>query len=329
MGQNSNIEWTHHTFNPWRGCTKVSPGCMNCYAEKQAARNPRALGVWGKDGERVIASESYWYQALVWNKLAHAAGERHRVFCASMADVFESADTMPSASVATVRAARVRLFDLIRQTPYLDWLLLTKRPENVMDCVRQAALDCRPGDLCEMLNCWLLGGRRANAPDNVWLGTSIENQATADERIPHLLRVPAAVRFLSCEPLLGAVDLRLRPAWSDGNLVSPANIGRGAGELGWVIVGGESGPKARPCDIAWIRSIVGQCKAAKVPVFVKQLGAKFMSAFEEWNDGNRMNARVENDGTWWMFNDRKGGDMTEWPADLRVREFPEVKHALD
>lgn len=345
MGTNSAIEWTHHTFNPWRGCTKVSAGCANCYAETLSKRNPQTLGVWGKSGKRVIAAESYWRKPIAWNKAAEKAGERHRVFCASLADVFEGPESMPADSLAAVRAARLRLFDLVRQTPSLDWLLLTKRPENVIDCVRQAALDCdRPGDLCEMLNCWSHGGRGSNAPDNVWLGTSVENQATADERIPHLLRVPAAVRFLSCEPLLGAIDMRytalskalyrqvLRNYPCDESKVPQHLRYNGPPSIDWAIIGGESGPGARPCDVAWIRGIVQQCKAAAVPAFVKQLGAhvietsKYGPGTGKVREGKRKWRPYEfvggSESMTLKLRDSKGGSPDEWPEDLRVREFP-------
>jgi protein gp37 len=288
MAENSKIQWTDHTFNPWRGCTKVSAGCKNCYAETMSGRNPGTLGVWGPKGTRVVASESYWRQPLKWNREAKAAGERRRVFCASLADVFEGWDTMPAASHDAVMAARKRLGKLINDTPYLDWLLLTKRPENV---------------LALAADMWVRFVRDAPLPVNVWIGTSVENQETADKRIPELLKVPAAVRFLSCEPLLGPIDFFHGP--KDWGLLTGIH---------WVIVGGESGPGARPCDVNWIRSIVGQCRAAGVEVFVKQLGAQP----HDTSDGSdRPNA-----GTLIDLNDRKGGDLAEFPPDLRVREFP-------
>ncbi len=261
MGTNSKIEWTDHTFNPWRGCTKVSAGCAHCYAETMSKRNPTVLGIWGKHGQRVVAAESYWRQPLKWSREAAQAGERRRVFCASLADVFEDSESMPEASWPLVQAARRRLFRLIGDTPALDWLLLTKRPQHIMTVLR------------DELN-------EASFPPNVWLGTSVENQAAADERIPHLLRAPAAVRFLSCEPLLGAVDLsRLivaTPCWHCGNLDGEA--GRCycgvtiEPEIHWVIVGGESGAQARPMHQRWVRSLRDQCRDAGVAYFFKQHG---------------------------------------------------------
>jgi protein gp37/5-methylcytosine-specific restriction endonuclease McrA len=241
MAENSKIEWTHHTFNPWRGCTKVSPGCANCYAETMSGRNPATLGVWGPRGTRVVAAESYWRQPLKWDRDAKAAGERRRVFCASLADVFEGLETMPREEWPKVAEARARLMcEVIPATPNLDWLLLTKRPANaVLDGFRPLHWAGR----------W---------PDNVWLGVSVEDQQRADERIPELLKVPAAVRFLSVEPLLGAVDLRpwlsrRFAIWTDCD--DQTHAAREPGGLHWVIVGGESGPGARPCRVEWARSI--------------------------------------------------------------------------
>lgn len=247
MSEDSKIEWTKHTFNPWSGCTKISAGCANCYA---AATPPsmRRGAEWGDGRERKPASDSYWRQPLAWNRAAEKAGERHRVFCASMADVFEDrADLDPW---------RERLFALIGQTPALDWLLLTKRPQVAT-----------------------LWSETIAALPNIWIGTSVENQQAADDRIPWLLQVPARVRFLSMEPLLGAVDLtRLRPpdaTWLDC-LEGREHIGRsttaGGPRIHWVIVGGESGHRARPMHPDWARGVRDQCKAAGVPFFFKQWG---------------------------------------------------------
>jgi protein gp37 len=268
----------------WRGCTKVSEGCKHCYAETLSRRNPKTLGVWGPKGSRVIASEKYWQQPLKWNKAAEAAGERHRVFCASLADVFEGDETMPEESRKPVHEARARLFALIEETPHLDWLLLTKRPENI-EWVLRVTYTPTLASLWHKLEHGYL--------PNVWLGASVENQQTADERIPHLLKVPAVVRFLSCEPLLGTVELRAwipagaevceKPAGFDAmtearqeriisNLARAVYISRCEIGIHWVIVGGESGAGARPMHPDWARSIRDQCQAAKVPYFFKQWG---------------------------------------------------------
>ncbi|NJL04486.1 MAG: phage Gp37/Gp68 family protein [Chloroflexaceae bacterium] len=225
MAEFSPIEWTDHTFNPWWGCTKVSAGCTNCYAETWALRYGGNL--WGKHAPRRMFGEQHWQQPLRWNRQALAQGRRFRVFCASMADVFEDHPDVAS--------ARQRLWDVIRATPNLDWLLLTKRPEHILAMLPAA---------------W-----RMRLPDNIWIMTSVENQEQAERRIPLLLAVPAAVRALSVEPLLSPVDLS---QWLDA--------------LDWVIVGGESGQKARPLDPAWVRTIRDQCVGAGVPFFFKQWG---------------------------------------------------------
>lgn len=277
MGANSKIQWCDHTFNPWVGCQKVSPGCVNCYAaENTFVRIQRNEGreLWGNEArsERHVTSGANWHKPLAWDRAAEAKGERARVFCASLADVFEHRDELWE--------PRDRLWALIAETPWLDWQLLTKRPENVLDMVPGSWLDA--------------------FPPNVWLGTSVENQAMANERIPHLLRTPARVRFLSCEPLVGPVHLGRVPAWD-------SFVMYGAG-LHWVIIGGESGPNARPMDVAWARSLVQQCQRAGMPAFMKQLGRY----------------PCNTTGAYYDLNDPKGGNMAEWPEDLRVREMPET-----
>lgn len=250
MGQVTGIEWCHHTFNPWRGCTKVSPGCAHCYAETQSKRNPKVLGTWGPDGVRSMASESYWRLPVKWDAEAKAEGVRKRVFCASLADVFEDRPEL--------EAPRQRLFDLILATPNLDWLLLTKRPNVMHDWLTGAGV---------------FGDRNAHqwgdGWPNVWLGTSIEDQIRADDRVPQLLAIPAVVRFLSIEPLLGPIDLREWGYVYHGR--NPVRKWEG-GKLNWIIVGGESGPGARPMHPDWARSIRDQCQAAQVPFFYKQWG---------------------------------------------------------
>jgi protein gp37 len=226
--ENSKIAWTHDTFNPWTGCAKVSPACTHCYAETFNNRFKRAE--WGKDGFRHKTGEANWRKPLTMNRKAQRAGERRRIFCASLADVFEHNQNMP------LEAWREALHaELIEQTPNLDWLLLTKRPENIAP---------------------YYNGRKI--PSNVWLGTSVESQKYAEERIPVLLANDCAVRFLSCEPLLGPLDLRPY---------------LGPDKVNWVIVGGESGPGWRVMDPEWARDIRGQCHAAGVPFFFKQYSA--------------------------------------------------------
>jgi len=297
LGANTKIEWADHTFNPWRGCTKVSEACRNCYAEKQAKRNPNTLGIWGPEGTRVVAAEAAWKKPLKWDREAKSAGVRRRVFCASMADVFEDwqgpmhdscgnrlheiTDGRPGLVGGTTKSThwysespcdddpepwltmtdvRRRLFELIDATPNLDWLLLTKRPENIaaMMPVRYKFDEDASRDVGAMIDTPVVR-------HNVWLGTTVENQQAADERIPHLLRVPARVRFLSCEPMLGPINLS--PYVSDGKVKISQGI-----DCDWVIAGGESGPHARPMHPDWVRSLRDQCVAAGVPFHFKQWG---------------------------------------------------------
>jgi len=233
MGKNSTIEWTHHTFNPWWGCFKISPACENCYAEKWSKRLGKKL--WGANAERLFFTEKHWQEPLRWNREATKSKTRKRVFCASMADVFENRDDLD--------IWRNKLWALIDQTPNLDWLLLTKRTENI-----------------EKLSPW-----NANWPDNIWIGTTIENQEIADEKIPELLKHPAKVRFISCEPLLSKLDIS---KW----LCLNSRINLNTQCINWVIVGGESGAKARPVHPDWIRNIKNQCIKAGIPFHFKQWG---------------------------------------------------------
>ena len=392
MAENSGIQWTTHTFNPWRGCTKVSAGCANCYAETLSGRNSKTLGVWGPMGTRVVAAEAQWKLPLKWNRAAqiaedvwhernrnnpngnHSPYQRPRVFCASLADVFENWQgkmddskgqqlwvagngwtANPGGRTLALPDVRRRLFELIDATPNLDWLLLTKRPENIAGMMPPYRWhDKRERRFHEGRSSWPeveLMNSPAFKPDvwlrwprpNVWIGTSVENQQAADERIPHLLSVPAAVRFLSVEPLLGPVALRdcryksvRDPALSFAALGGTLLGGQKVGGIDWVIVGGESGPGARPCSVDWIRLIVQQCKAAGVPVFVKQLGSN--PTWTHYTGKPTVgidqpycaSSRQRRDGiqTLTRLGDKNGGDMAEWPEDLRVREFPKaVPHA--
>lgn len=320
MASETKIEWTDHTFNPWIGCTHVHAGCTNCYAEAYAKRYGKAK--WGPHGTRVKTSESYWKQPLKWNREAKAAGERRKVFCASLADVFEywggeinvsngmrlltggwqhrygCYETTGEYRPATLDDVRIALFNtLIDETPCLDWLLLTKRPQNIHAM-------------------WPETLRR----ENVWLGTSASNQETAEAMIPELMlcRDLSPVLFVSAEPLLGPLDLTpflrtdcdgLDERCEAGECDCPTSPG-----IDWVIVGGESGYNARPCNVDWIRSIQKQCADAAVPCFIKQLGAKPYDP--DWHgDGTPEGSRMEP-------NDAKGGDWDEWPRALRVRQFP-------
>ncbi|HMP07603.1 MAG TPA: DUF5131 family protein [Lacipirellulaceae bacterium] len=255
MAENSAIGWTHHTFNPWRGCQKVAPGCTNCYAEALAKRNPSVLGTWGPQGTRVVAAAAYWREPLKWQRQAAAAGERHRVFCASLADVFEDwngpiTNARGENLLCNLADLRRRLFDLIDETPDLDWLLLTKRPENILRMTPAVRVNSQQqaDDRNERGELY----RR-----NVWLLTSVSEQATADANIPALLacRDLAPVLGVSAEPLLGPINLQAAGALA---------------ALDWLIVGGESGPRRRPCEVAWIVDVVDQCRAAALRCYVKQ-----------------------------------------------------------
>lgn len=305
MGERTGIAWCDHTFNPWRGCTKVSAGCASCYAETLAKRNPAVLGEWGPEGKRVVAAESYWKLPERWNRAAMKAGVRRRVFCASLADVFEDR--------VELVGPRRRLFSLIAVTPWLDWLLLTKRPENV--------IDLWPGTSVRTVPLIPADGHRVF--QNLWLGVSVEDQRTADARIPELLRIPVAMRFVSYEPMLGPVRFDRVPG-----LNRAGSAGQEITRRLWIIVGGESGSRARACDVDWMREVVFRCGVARVPVFVKQLGALW------YDTGRRESLRgacavsglvLAERG--WRFveqEDRAGADPKEWPEDLRVRQFPEV-----
>jgi protein gp37 len=249
MGENSKIEWTDYTWNSWMGCTKVSPGCKFCYAETMMDTRWGKVE-WGPQGQRVRTSPANWKKPLAWFKRARKAGERRRVFTDSIADLFEHKPDQPE-----MDDWRAAVWNLVEATAGdadggLDWLMLTKRPENVPSMVPAA---------------WM----RARFPAAVWIGTSVEDQRRADERIPHLLALPAAVRFLSVEPLLEPVDLwearYLLPGGGKGSAFAWA-IG-----VNWVIVGGESGHGARPMHPKWALDIRDQCAAAEVPFFFKQM----------------------------------------------------------
>ena len=268
MGEQTAISWTDHTFNPWWGCARVSPGCQHCYAETFAKRTGH--NVWGKGGDRRFFGDKHWAEPLKWDRAAATAGQPALVFCASMADVFEDRPDLVE--------PRARLFDLVDTTPYLVWLLLTKRPENVVPLVEQAQF-ARGG------HSWLHDADGAPGwPTNVWVGTTVEDQQRADERIPLLLGIPAPVRFLSCEPLLGRVSLRWGK-WHGINRTGSTGHLDGVDGIGWVIVGGESGPGHRPFDVDNARSLRDQCAEAGIPFFFKQHGGRTPTAGGHHLDG--------------------------------------------
>ncbi len=275
MSANSKIEWTHHTFNPWWGCARVSPGCEHCYAEAFAKRTGN--DVWGPAADRRFFGEKHWDEPRKWNAAAAKVGERHRVFCASMADVFEDRRDLD--------VERTRLWQLIDETRHLDWLLLTKRPENVDR---------------------LMPPRWRGGAANVWLGTTIEDQKRADERIPHLLLHGwPAVRFVSCEPLLGEVKFNPATLGCVGHLAETF----GNPLVNWIIIGGESGGGARIFDFAHGRKIVMAAHAEGAAVFVKQAGAIAIDADDSFAP--------------LPLSNRKGSAIEDFPDDMRIREYPQ------
>lgn len=309
MGSSTHIAWCDRTFNPWKGCVKVHAGCKFCYAEHEAdIRYSQAE--WGSFGTRVKTNASYWKQPYKWAREAVAAQRFNAmkanpapyrselVFCASWADVFEDWDGVirdhaghiltPSYEpagwqdrFATMDDMRSDLFTMIDLTPHLTWLLLTKRPENIR-------------------RMWPGGYRH-----NVWLGTSVSDQETADEWMPRLRRCYGLcpMLFLSAEPMLGPIDFRFAPSLEDGSIDS---------HFKWVIFGGESGWNARPCHEEWLRSGIQQCRVAGIPPFLKQLGQQYY----------RENQIVQTRHV-------KGGDILEWPEDLQTQEFPRAIESVN
>lgn len=282
MSDQSKIQWTDATWNPTTGCTQIAAGCAHCYivttppfriAGRKFVNGSTDIRL---HGERLDAP-------LHWRK-------PRKVFVNSLSDLFH--DEIPDHYIG-------RVFDTMALSGRHTFQVLTKRPERAAALIPALAARHTTRDG----NGWPLR--------NVWIGTSIANQTDADKNIPALLRTPAKVRFLSVEPLLGPVTFRWakwHEYWPEGwrERGETQNHLDGLRRIDWVIVGGESGPKARPCNVEWIESVVEECREAGVPVFVKQLGAKPMQ-----------------NGLPLKLADRKGGDMTEWPRRLRVREFPD------
>ncbi len=355
MAIKTGIQWCDHTFNGWRGCVECSCGCAHCYARILSYRNPRLLGKWGKEGvgTRIVAAESYWREPLKWNRQARAAGVCRRVFSASLSDVFEEwegpmhdikgrqlfvsdeyagfwvpdgcLDGLPPKYQAELwgkktrpvrmQDARHRLLGMIAGTKGLDYLLLTKRPHIAKRY------------LGKKTNMWRAASHLAHAmygpegsigdglcewpPSNVWLGVSVENRKDGLPRIDVLRTIKVPIRFLSIEPLLedlGELDLT---------------------GIHWVIVGGESGSKARPFDLAWARKIRDQCREQGVACFIKQLGYRPFTR-EPARDSRigvyaptMSGKRDGSDDTYGLcLHDSHGGDWSEWPEDLRVRQLP-------
>ena len=341
MSDGSKIEWCDATWNVVRGCSVVSPGCTNCYAMKTAHRFNRPGGAY--DGLTEVGNHGPRWTGkirLVPEKLDEPLHWRkpRRVFVNSMSDLFH--EDVPDQFIDKVFRAMGACDDQDRAHTFQ---ILTKRPARMREYMGMRAYHA--WNLCRLAT-------ERFPPSNVWLGASCENQKTADERIPLLLQTPAAVRFVSAEPLIAAVDLSYNAMCGPCGLGPPAppkpkrpdhwTSGRASDGgrslvrgIDWVIVGGESGPGARPCDVEWIRSIVEQCQEAQTPVFVKQLGARpkgwcrslliagaighdvadFCDSYES-GEGGHCGWRCV------LLKDRKGGDPSEWPEDLRVREFP-------
>lgn len=326
------IEWTDRTWNPTRGCSRVSEGCRNCYAERQAARfagitltfpelgPPKSATFHGfvqianshpQWTGRVELIESKLMEPLHWRKPC-------RVFVNSMSDLFHEA--LPDEAID-------RVFAVMALCPQHTFQILTKRPERMLEYFRpdgfsgfgEHIMIARYAAIWSAMEASGISiGTRTALSDwplpNVWLGVSVENQATADERIPPLLQTPAAVRFVSYEPALGPVDfsqIYSGVIGRDALRVQASSSFQNEQHLDWLIVGGESGPGARPFDIAWARSARDQCRAAGVAFFMKQVGAKPF---------NSESAMPRNCKT--VLRDRKGGDISEWPEDLRIRQFP-------
>lgn len=241
-----------YSFNPWWGCIKVSDECKFCYAEVLAKR--WGYDIWGPaaNTSRRFFGPKHWNEPRIWNAEAEKDGHRRNVFCASMADVFEDYPVLDT--------ERTKLWNLIDTTPWLNWLLLTKRPENVVDMIPSR---------------WWREGTTPTLPDNVWIGTSAGTQAAANERIPILLEIPAVVRFVSCEPMLEPVDFT---PWLS--------------RIDWMICGGESGAGHRPFDPEWARNLRRQCFSMQghpVPFFFKQHGGQYHNSGGRLLDGREWN----------------------------------------
>lgn len=304
----SNIEWTTRTWNPMVGCSKISAGCQNCYAIKDAHRlagnpNPKISSVYAGLTER-RGDRTEWTGKVnfVADRLELPLKTRNPTtwFVNSMSDLFHESVTDEQLD---------QIFAVMAATPRHTYQVLTKRPDRMLEyCSNFTKEQLRrslssidfsygvsiplslPADVCP--------------PRNVWLGVTVENQKAADERIPLLLQTPAAVRFLSCEPLLEDVTIF-------HDFFSPAEC-----EIDWVIVGGESGHGARLCDIAWMQSVVEQCKEAEVPCFVKQVGSQpIITTWSEECGTIRFPYNVSTG---------KGGNPEQWPEELQVRQFPKV-----
>ena len=343
MGEATKIQWTQHTWNPWRGCTKVATGCKNCYMFREQKR-------YGKDPSVVVrTSKSTWAQVRKWNREAEKADRTDLVFVCSWSDFWhEAADEW-----------RPEALEIMDQCENLIFQIPTKRPERIRPNWTQIshdsaglgallanhfrAVDARIAaggmfnDPCSEHVAYVNERQRIAHRPNVWLGCSASTQEDLAAAVPHLLacRELSPVLFLSLEPLVGPIDLETI-AERHGRVVgccdSPSCewcAGTGLAksfDIDWVIVGGESGPNARQCNIAWIRSIVQQCNAARVPCFVKQLGSRPVCSNRTMLEDDSINGMIDmvGDNAPIFISDTKGGDPAEWPEDCCVREFPTV-----
>lgn len=332
MSEKSKIQWCDSTLNFWSGCTKVSDGCKNCYAETLSdrkltdAKGNLTIGKWGKGAPRKLhesafkmalrlnrkpwicdycghAHDDYHGGNMACHKCSRYGKHRRRIFSLSLGDWLD-----PEVPVEWL----ARMLDIIRQCPDVTWILCTKRPELCRERLKSALeyMQDHVGFLNVMdslLVAWLDG----TPPKNIIFLASVENQAMADKRIPELLRIPAACRGLSLEPLLGPVKL------------PPKAIGASSGlnDIHWLIIGGESGDKARPCNVEWIRSLVAQGLTAGVATFVKQLGHSPCTVNVYTPSDSREPEQVT---SWLNLRDKKGGDLNEFPHDLQIREFPKL-----
>jgi protein gp37 len=300
MSSASNIEWTESTWNPVRGCTKISPGCKHCYAETFAERFRGVKGHPYEEGFDLRLVPEKVQEPLHWKK-------PRRIFVNSMSDLFH--EDVPDQYIASV-------WETMARAHWHTFQVLTKRADRLPRFLKwlESTINTGTGTPAVSKMRWPL--------PNVWLGVSVESQEYADERIPHLLRTPAAVRFLSCEPLLGPVTLNPWLLSEHGR----RHIGAAPG-IGWVIIGGESGGGARPFNIEWARAIVQQCRAAGVAPFVKQVGANvewngISGPGEHWPKGTRTVDTGQGCFRVGLNSRHKGGLPSEWPEDLRVREYP-------
>lgn len=340
------IEWTDTTWNPVRGCSRVSKGCEHCYAEQVARRFAGP----GQPYEGLVVLDAEGTPRAKWNGVVrpvteHLADPLHwtkprRVFVNSMSDLFH--ESLSFEDIAAV-------FGVMAAAQKHTFQVLTKRPARAREFFEQAPSLIEMTGLADEAISNAIGmssqmaGRLHGHFDeemgdtevpwplpNVWIGVSVENQATADERIPVLLGLPAAVRWVSYEPALGGVDFtrleddELGTAYNalSGRWSGNADLGR---RLDWIVIGGESGPGARPFDLAWARATIAQCREAGTAVFVKQLGARQVATGEAdrghlWPTGEAPRLL---DVPLQHLSHRKGGDMSEWPEDLRVREWPQ------